>query len=459
MTTSSLDMLLVNPGTELAERGTWNREPPLGLLYIAAVLERDGYSCQILELSADERPFEEILAEIPIPRIIGFTCLTNTVKKTLVLAGRARLWYAANAGGKPVLVMGGPHVTFSFKEILVANMVDFCFIGETEGFISAFVEACEESPDVAGLKKRLLASGKSKFNIAFLDANGTLVVFNSDALFEKNLDAIPFPARHLYPINAPNHIYNTATVIVNRGCPNQCIFCSRQALFRKCRWRSPENVLAEIKAIHDAGTYEYYNLYDNLTVSREFMKDLLQSIIEDGGMTLPWGAELRADMIDESLANLLEKANCKCIATGIESANEGILKGAGKFQDITKVKKGLEQLKAHGIMVQAYFVIGLPGETRATFEETRVFIKNGPLEPGKDKIDFFAATPYPGSALYDRRVELGIEIVDFDFDHFDCQHVICKLPTISIADLQDVWQEAKRIERDFNAGRERALSI
>lgn len=450
MTIASLDLLLVNPATELAERGNWNREPPLGLLYIAAVLERDGFSCQIVELSIDNRPIEDILAGIPIPRVIGFTCLTNTARKALEIATRAQKWYASQVSNTPVFVMGGPHATFAYKDILGTGIIDFCFIGESEEFITNFIELVSRVSTIEDIKGIIAESGEIKANLAFITNNGMLRSSTTDDLIPADLNAIPFPARHLYPINQPNHVYNTATVIVNRGCPNQCIFCSRQALFKKCRWRSPANVLAEIKAIHDVGTYEYYNIYDNLTVNRDFMKKMLRLMIDNGSLALPWGAELRADMIDEESARLLADAYCKCIATGIESANENILKVAGKFQSIEKVKKGLELLKAREIPVQAYFVIGLPGETRETFGETIAFIDGGPLEPKIDKVDFFAATPYPGSALYTRKESLGIEIVDDDFDHYDCQHLICKIPSISESDLESIWREAKQYESWFN---------
>ncbi len=452
MPARELDLLLVNPATELAVRGTWGREPPVGLLYIVAVLERDGFSCQIVELSIDDRPIEEILACLPVPRVIGFTCLTNTSRNALRLAAKAKVWYKTGDPPIPIVVMGGPHATFVYRDILATGIVDFCFTGEVEGFIGKFIEIASSEQELATIKGRVAIEGKGAFNIAFLDQLGSVVCSTDNESFPKELDELPLPARYLHPINAPAGAYKTATVIVNRGCPNQCIFCSRQALFRKCRWRSPENVLAEIEAIHDAGNYEYYNLYDNLTVSREFMKQLLRLIVADRNLRLPWGAELRADMVDEEASLLLQQANCRCVATGIESADEDILRIAGKFQSVDKVQQGLAMLKDRGIPVQAYFVIGLPGETRGTFEKTVAFIKASSLEPGVDKVDFFAATPYPGSALYDRRDELGIEILDHDFDHYDCQHLICKIPSISIPELEAIWHEAKVLEGAFNSG-------
>jgi radical SAM superfamily enzyme YgiQ (UPF0313 family) len=450
MAHESLDMLLVNPGTELAERGSWNREPPLGLLYIAAVLDRDGYSCQIAELSVDERQIEEILQDIPVPHVLGFTCLTNTASRAMLLASKAKTFYEHDRGARPIIVMGGPHATFTFEQTLATGTIDFCFLGEVEPSISAFVQIALAKDDVDSIKDVIVADGGASFNIAFKDNQENLVIFRDAPLYCQDIDQIPYPARFLYPINQPNHVYNIATVLVNRGCPNQCIFCSRQALFREARWRSVANVMQELRDIHAAGTYDYYNMYDNLTVSRPFMRELLRAMVNDPALSLPWGAELRADMITENDARLLEQANCQCAATGIESADEGILKTAGKFQTPEKVMAGLHVLKAEGIPVQAYFVVGLPGETYKTFEATLRFIESSPLQPGIDKIDFFAATPYPGSQLYESRERYGIQIRDPDFDHYDCQHLICELPTLVWGDLESIWAEAKQFEARFN---------
>jgi radical SAM superfamily enzyme YgiQ (UPF0313 family) len=111
---------------------------------------------------------------------------------------------------------------------------------------------------------------------------------------------------------------------------------------------------------------------------------------------------------------------------------------------------GLHVLKAEQIPVQAYFVVGLPGETRETFEATLRFIEASPLQSGTDKIDFFAATPYPGSQLHENREQFGIQIRDTDFDHYDCQHLICELPTLAWEDLESIWAEAKQFEAKFN---------
>lgn len=447
-----LDVLLVAPGTELAARGTWNREPPLGLLYLAAILERDGFSCQIIEVDVqqdDRGAIEDALSSLPVPAVVGFTTLTNTSRRVGEAMVTTREFYRDERHADPAVLVGGPHATFAHDAMLHEGVVDACVLGEAEGTIGT-IAGHAISAGTATACKRSWMQEMPRLNLAFKTGNGEIVRGDPAAGQVGDLDAIPFPARHLAPANRPGHVYDVATVLLNRGCPNQCIFCSRQALFKPPRVRSPWSIVKELESIHDAGTFRHCNLYDNLTVSRTFAMDLLDAIAGNHRIGLPWGAELRADLVDDRMAVALARAGCTLAAVGIESADDAILRGAGKFQSIAKVTAGLARLKANGIRVQAYFVVGLPGETRGTFERTIEYIESGVLVPGEDTIDLFAATPYPGSALLERRDELGVEILDGNLDHYDCQHLTCRPASIGLEELETIWAEAKAFEARFN---------
>ncbi|MHA1370443.1 MAG: B12-binding domain-containing radical SAM protein [Promethearchaeota archaeon] len=451
ISTRNLDVLFINPGTELKSRGTWNRDPPVGILYLIAVLEKYGIGVQILDATLDGLPINKALEAISTPKIVGFTSLTNNIDDILEICRDVQDFYKSRRSKRPVFILGGVHATFEYSAVLKSKLIDFCFIGESEGSICLFTEKVLNAEDISDLKKELIQSLDQKLNIAFLDEKNNRVVVNSNHVSVPDINILPHPARYCCPINKPNHRYSVATVIVNRGCPNKCIFCSRQALFKIPRWRDPSDVVKEIKEIHDAGFYKYYNMYDNLTVSRAFFKKLLNRMSQEKDLYLPWGAELRIDMIDEDSALLMKKTNCKLVATGIESANEDILEIAGKYQKIKDIKRGISILKKHSIPIQAYFIIGLPGETIETFTETIEFIRESGLEPGVDKIDFFAATPYPGSALREQHEYLGIDIFDANYRNYDCQHLVCKPNTLTLKDLKKIWREAKNFEMAFNS--------
>jgi radical SAM superfamily enzyme YgiQ (UPF0313 family) len=163
---------------------------------------------------------------------------------------------------------------------------------------------------------------------------------------------------------------------------------------------------------------------------------------------IPWGCELRVDVISDDDARLLKKAGCRLIATGIESASIEVLQKNFKYQDPTLVKNGIMNLKNYDIPIQAYFVLGLPGETEDTFKKTIDYIKE--LQLGKeDTVNYFVATPYPGSQLWDQTKEFAIRIIENDFTKYDCNHIIFETPDLNYIKLKKLYSIAKKIESDF----------
>jgi len=121
-----------------------------------------------------------------------------------------------------------------------------------------------------------------------------------------------------------------------------------------------------------------------------------------------------------------------------------------KFQNPRKIKEGIKHLKEVGIPIQAYFVLGLPGETQRTVQQTLEYIKSLPLTK-EDTINFFAATPYPGSLLWDERDRFKIKIVETDFTKYDCHHIIFKTADLDFDNLKEIYSSAKEIETFFHS--------
>ncbi|MFW9943034.1 MAG: B12-binding domain-containing radical SAM protein, partial [Candidatus Thorarchaeota archaeon] len=279
--------------------------------------------------------------------------------------------------------------------------------------------------------------------LAFTNSNGTLII--TESVDPINLNNIPLPAR--YKLSQENYYYSVANVIVNRGCPNQCSFCSRQNLFKKTRIRTIKSILEEIRDIQNLQTYNQINFYDNVNINRNFFKDFCEMFIEND-IRIPWACEIRVDTISSEEAKLLKKAGCQLVATGIESANEIVLKKNFKFQDPEQVKAGLINLKKYGIAIQAYFVLGLPGEILESFEQTIEYIKSLPFDEN-DELNYFVATPYPGSRLWDEKDYFGINIFESDFAKYDCNHIIFETKELKKEQLETLYISAKKIEKSF----------
>jgi len=342
------------------------------------------------------------------------------------------------------VVLGGPHVSFQYEEILNSEpVIDFICVGESElsflELINLIIREKSNKISSQAFESELDAIK----GLAYRNLEGNIIFTGLPKPID--IETIPIPSRYL--LTQENFYYRVAGVIVNRGCPNACSFCSRQKLFPKTRIRSLGSILSEIKDIISYQTYNYINFYDNINIDKRFFHGFCRLFI-DHQIKIPWGCELRVDNITGEDARLLKEAGCKLVATGIESASLKVLKKNLKYQDPKQVISGIKHLKAVNIPVQAYFVLGLPGETELTFNETLDFIKKLPLD-NNDTINYFVATPYPGSRLWDERESFNINIIELDFTKYDCQHIIFETSDLSVQKLEKLYETAKIIEQFF----------
>jgi len=443
-------ILLINPKTSKSSEvsSKFFREPNSGLLYLAAILDLNDISVDILDLEQfrdlNELELTEVIKEkITGYRIFGITSLTNTIHISLEIARIIKYQDRNN-----LVVLGGPHVTFLYNEILehdknTENLIDFICIGEAENSFLALVKILISSI-VHNKNLKFFENKIETINgLAFINSKGDLSVNYSQG--EINIDKIPLPAR--YKLLQDNYYYTVANVIVNRGCPNQCSFCSRQKMFKNTRIRSIESILSEIRDIQSLQTYNHINFYDNININKEFFRSFCKMFIAND-IRIPWGCEIRVDTITPEEAQLLKRAGCKLIATGIESANISVLKQNFKYQDPERVLTGIINLKKQDIPIQAYFVLGLPGESENSVIETIKYIKSLPLNED-DEINYFVATPYPGSRLWDDRKKFGIKIIERDFNKYDCEHIIFETKELNKEKLIELHSIAKNVEKEY----------
>lgn len=418
-----IDVLLINPRTELDKSKTFHREPPNGLLILSAVLENAGYEINLLDLSVT--PLSELKTNLSeAPAIVGITSLTNTYPLAMNILKEVKELLPSTK-----TLYGGPHASFKAIDILSKNrFVDFILCGEADQTILQFMQAVADR-------------NYSKVpNLAYRE-NGK--IYYSECYIPTDLDTLPFPARHLLDLQQ----YEVGTVIVNRGCAFNCAFCVRQRIFKKVRYRNIADITYEMQTLSHLG-YRFANLYDNLNISEDYAINLCHEI-EKSRVKLNWGCELRADRLSRELAESLKRAGCKVIAVGIESADPKVLQQANKEQDLRLVRKGIINAKLAGLSVQAYFIIGLPGETEESFTLTHKFLDDLHLELESDRVNFFAATPYPGTALYQNPEQFGAHILHENWELYDNEHLIMDLNSIQFEKLQKNFEAGKKIEKEF----------
>ncbi|MHA1585272.1 MAG: B12-binding domain-containing radical SAM protein [Promethearchaeota archaeon] len=438
------------------------REPPTGLMILAAVLEEKGYSVDILDCTILENPFEYLKNHASSYRMFGFTGLTNTFPEILRLIDITK-----QINPETYIVAGGPHATFEYEHLLYENpSIDAIFIGEAENTFPWFVEELLIMPEIDFLYSNDASQKDATKNVprkmdrffqqtkvpAGLAYRTRTTISNSRSESKQssiikytgfpdtvNLDKLPLPSRH-----GISRVYSVADIIVNRGCPNQCSFCSRTKLFPTTRIRPLSQILEEVDYILSSANYRFVNFYDNINVNHKYFNEFLDALIERH-FHLPWGAELRSDVITQEEAFKLKKANCKLVATGIESASSDVLKKNFKFQNPEKVAQGISRLKKEGVGIQAYFMIGLPGDNEEIFEKTLAFLRRLPLKAGEDHVNFFVTTPYPGCDLVINPEKYGIKVLSHNYHDYTCSNILIETPTLNQDQMATMVQKAKKL--------------
>ena len=277
--------------------------------------------------------------------------------------------------------------------------------------------------------------------------DGDEIRINPDRPFIPDLDDLPMPLHERLPLHKQHMpmIKGPFTFIVtSRGCPAGCKYCIKHVSYQNSvRLRSPQNIFAELQRLAELGIHNVHMYADLFTVSREQVVELCRLII-DSGLQVRWTCNSRVDYVDEEMLRLMGQAGCWYISWGIESANEEILKRARKGYRKEQAFKALKWSKAAGINNWGYFIIGLPGETEETIQETIAYAKELPL----DIALFHIAAPYPGTPFFYEVVENnwfrpGTKWEEVDMD----QSTVLDYAGLS-AERLEYWQ--KRATREWS---------
>ena len=412
--------LIVPPAASLEQ--IWCPNLPIGLAYLAAVLEKAGreltvFDCPALEI--DHKTLGAKLASFE-PDMVGITAVTPTIQSALVSAQVAK----EACPGAPV-VLGGPHATFMDEQILGENSaVDVIVRGEGEETLLELVGAVSKS----GLKDLDGVAG-----ITFRK-NGQ-IVRTADRPLIQNLDELPPPAYEHFPLEK----YRVSgrlilPVSTSRGCPIQCSFCVSSRMFGKTyRMRSVKNVVDEIEGLRDKYGADAFTFYDDA-----FTYDMQRALriceeIKKRKIELPWNCQSRVDNVSKETLVKMREAGCEMVYMGVESGCQEILDAVGKNTSIQQNEKAIKWARDAGMFVIISLVIGYPGETTDTLEQTFDLVRR--LKP--DEVHLCVATPYPGTALYRLVQENGWEMSP-DWSLYDTTNPVFENPTISKEKIREM---------------------
>jgi anaerobic magnesium-protoporphyrin IX monomethyl ester cyclase len=400
------------------EKDTWyhgKRLPPIGLMYVAAALEKAGFTVQMLDNYLAKKPIEEVKQLITTlnPMMVGMTCGSATYARCIETAKIIK-----EANPDCTVVVGGWHASYLPDTLLSHPEIDYAVMGEGERAITQLATA--------------LASGNQTDSeaIAGVVSRGPNGIVSNPPKFIENMDEIPYPARHLLPLEQYDRTIEfldakpADVMSISRGCVFNCGFCETRKLWGNiCRGFSPERVIGEIEDLMTKyGTKGIYFINDNFTLNKERTKQLCNLMIEKK-LNLEWVCDTRVDLIDEELLSLMSKAGCKVIWFGVESGSEKVLKSIGRNTKPEQVQTAFKLCKKHGIKTACSFMIGLPNEILADMEVSLKFAKK--LNPDFCMFNIFIA--YPDSRLYNEMLQSGkytqlddylisVKTDEYDFD-------------------------------------------
>ena len=383
-----------NPSIVEEERGY---NPPLGLLYVAAFMERHTkHNVTVIDSQVDKLDYSSLQAKIASirPDVVGITAMTMTMVDVINTANIVK-----EIDDTVKVVLGGPHVNLFPDETIKLKNVDYLVLGEGEVVFADLINAIDEKSELRKIP-----------GIVF--ENNRKIINTGQRPLISNLDELPFPARHLVPYKKYTSLLSkggvVTTVFTSRGCPFKCSFCDRPHLGKVFRSRSAKNVVDEIEECVNMGIHEFLFYDDTFTIDRQRVIDICNEVIKRN-LDIIWDIRTRVDMVDEDVIKHLAKAGCQGIHYGIEAGTDKILKVLNKKISIKKAVEVFDLTRKYDIMTLAYFMIGNPGETRNDIYETFKLMRR--LDP--DYVHLTILTPFPGTKIYFDGLKDGVIEKDY----------------------------------------------
>jgi radical SAM superfamily enzyme YgiQ (UPF0313 family) len=446
-------VLLINPRFRLPI--DTRTSPHMGLAYLGAVSEERGDEVAIFDADIEETPLGDFVQEYK-PQLVGITANTPQVKQAWRHAAEIKKVYDVP------IVIGGPHPSVVVEDLdyesLDSEHIDIVVRGEGE---DTWIEISEKVEDF--LKHHPSFSTAELMDPAkgVWDKVLGITYKTSDGAYHRNperpaindLDSLPWPAYHLFNMDGYTNLQpatdavdgsKSFSILTSRGCPYRCTFCSQSIMPVKWRSRTPENVVAEWEhLVKDMGAQEIGVLDDSANIRKKRLFRIAEMLIEKELNHVPWifVNGIRANLVDMELMLKLKEAGLKRTAFGVETGNPELLKAIDKKVDHDTIRKAFKVTKEVGIETIAFMIIGLPGDTRETMQDTIDFaIELDPLIA-----NFSMMTPYPGTAVWEQVKRNGrLLIQDWEDYVFFEQHARYEMGDLTAELVEEMYRRAYR---------------
>jgi len=422
--------LLVNPYYPISETPT----PPLGLAFLGAALEQADAEVKIADFVVYPYSKDALQSFVDDfkPHMVGVTAVTMTFDNAIEVVKDIK-----QIDTSILTVMGGPHVSFCAEETLKQHPeLDIVVIGEGDRTIAELAGAVENS-------------------LSFETINGIVYRNGSDIIRSKprktlvDVNLLPLPARHLLPLQRYRALGMAISMTTSRGCPFKCIFCvGRKMVGAKVRYREPHKVVDEIQFLTTLG-FNQINIADDLfTANKKHCIAICDEMIKRN-IKVKWTSFARVDTVSEDVLSKMKAAGCTAVSFGIESANKEILKTIKKGITIKQVADAVNMCVKTGIDPHASFILGLPGETPETLEETQDFAQK--MEEIGLSYGFHLLAPFPGTEVREEKEKYDLQILTNDWSQYHANRAIVATTSVTRETLDDIvidWETKFKADLD-----------
>lgn len=447
-----MKVILVNPPISREERRNpvvsrlFSNAMPLGIAYLASVLISRGIATDLLDAAAEGITQQDVLQRIRRGKydLLGITSTSVSFHRAIEIAGMTK---TALGESFPV-ILGGAHVSAVPREAMEEKVFDVGVLGEAEETFCELAETLAAKGDLSRVR-----------GICYRE--GDWLRFTQPRPLIQDLDSIPFPARHLLKkdlySSLPTDVRRMPkfSILANRGCPFQCIFCDSAVVGKRYRSPSPRYLVDEMEMLKkDFGAREIFFVGTTFTVSRERTEAFIDEL-ERRRLDLLWTCSTRVDVVDRPLLERMKKAGCWAIRFGVESGSQEVLDFIKKGITKEQVQDAVEACRDVGIHTKAFFMVGHLIDTPDTIRESIEFAKSLPLTDLTVQIN----TPLPNTEQFREAARYGcLDCRDYSrFSFFDPVFVPRGMTAGQLTDLHrqfyreffwrpgTLWQQLKKM--------------
>ncbi len=371
--------------------------PPLGLLYLAAVLKNEGFEVKVLDCVPQKISYSDLRAEIQNfkPYLVGISTYTTTMADVLLTANLVK-----EIDSQIFVVLGGHHPHLFPSESITYKNIDYILQGEGEYTFPQLIR---------GLQNQISDSELLKIDgIGFLREGEKFL--NPKKAYIENLDSLPFPAREMLPADLYKSIVGrnekVATIMSSRGCPFRCTFCFTPN--KSYRTRSTENIIAEVKELVANGYKEIFFFDDLFALKPQKVIDFSRSLRENN-LKIEWSFRARISTISKELVEEVKLSGCHRIQFGIEAGLDKTLKRIKKDTNAEMIRNAIKLCKEAKIQTIGSFILGLPDQTKEDMFATINFSR----EIGLNYVQYNILIPYPFTEIYEEGLRENVFSNDF----------------------------------------------